>query len=155
MRHPEVQARRVTSAKIAFYLAGPHIVGPLRPNGYCRRSVATPKTPQKNAKSASQPPLSACKTTKSHFFLKKNCQNFAGIKTCSTFALANQAERHNDLKAWSLRLSVRTRDFHSLKRSSTLLGTTNNRIIRNGKPQIICKKNSSDGVSQTAQQILR
>ena len=25
---------------------------------------------------------------------------------------------------WSLRLSVRTRDFHSLKRSSTLLGTT-------------------------------
>lgn len=27
-------------------------------------------------------------------------------------------------KGWSLRLSVRTRDFHSLKRSSTLLGTT-------------------------------
>ena len=25
---------------------------------------------------------------------------------------------------WSLRLSVRRRDFHSLKRSSTLLGTT-------------------------------
>lgn len=41
---------------------------------------------------------------------------------------------------WSLRLSVRTRDFHSLKRSSTLLGTTNNKKIRNGKPQIICKR---------------
>ena len=27
---------------------------------------------------------------------------------------------------WSLRLSVRTRDFHSLKSSSILLGTTNN-----------------------------
>ncbi len=34
----------------------------------------------------------------------------------STFACAN--------KEWSLRLSARTRDFHSLKRSSTLLGTT-------------------------------
>ena len=34
-----------------------------------------------------------------------------------TFAPANEV-------AWSLRLSVRTRDFHSLKRSSTLLGTT-------------------------------
>ncbi len=34
-----------------------------------------------------------------------------------TFAPALQAR-------WSLRLSARTRDFHSLKRSSTLLGTT-------------------------------
>ena len=32
--------------------------------------------------------------------------------------------------SWSLRLSVRTRDFHSLKRSSTLLGTTNLRHAR-------------------------
>ncbi len=29
-----------------------------------------------------------------------------------------------NLSRWSLRLSVRTRDFHSLKSSSTLLGTT-------------------------------
>ena len=27
--------------------------------------------------------------------------------------------------SWPIRLSVRTRDFHSLKSSSTLLGTTN------------------------------
>ena len=30
---------------------------------------------------------------------------------------------------WSLRLSARTRDFHSLKRSSTLLGTTHKSVI--------------------------
>ena len=42
-------------------------------------------------------------------------------------------------KVWSLRLSVRTRDFHSLKSSSILLGTTKNKkkIHKDGKPQII------------------
>ena len=47
---------------------------------------------------------------------------------------------HRKFITWSLRLSARTRDFHSLKRSSTLLGTTN-KIKRNnnkdGKSQII------------------
>jgi hypothetical protein len=35
---------------------------------------------------------------------------------------------HPQLNQWSLRLSVRTRDFHSLKSSSTLLGTTSKKI---------------------------
>ena len=49
------------------------------------------------------------------------------------------------IKHWSLRLSVRTRDFHSLKSSSTLLGTTNKNKRRNkdGKSQIIIEENPS------------
>ena len=43
-------------------------------------------------------------------------KNLLDSNKSSNFAPAN--------KQWSLRLSVRTRDFHSLKRSSTLLGTT-------------------------------
>ena len=39
-------------------------------------------------------------------------------------------------RQWSLRLSVRTRDFHSLKRSSTLLGTTKNKKEYNLRWQI-------------------
>ena len=60
-----------------------------------------------------------------------------------TFATAN--------KRWSLRLSVRTRDFHSLKRSSTLLGTTKNKKeIRDGKSQIIIKENTPDKGADSA-----
>ncbi len=36
----------------------------------------------------------------------------------------NVVTLHPQKGKWSLRLSVRTRDFHSLKSSSTLLGTT-------------------------------
>ena len=39
---------------------------------------------------------------------------------------------------WSLRLSVRTRDFHSLKRSSTLLGTTRDYICHLRSDALIC-----------------
>ena len=46
---------------------------------------------------------------------------------------------------WSIRLSVRTRDFHSLKSSSTLLGTTSKIKEENkdGKSQIIIEENPS------------
>ena len=49
------------------------------------------------------------------------------------------------LASWSLRLSVRTRDFHSLKSSSTLLGTTSKIKEENkdGKSQIIIEENPS------------
>ena len=50
------------------------------------------------------------------------------------------------LVSWSLRLSVRTRDFHSLKSSSTLLGTTDQlkEKTEDGKSQISIKENPSD-----------
>ena len=50
------------------------------------------------------------------------------------------------LASWSLRLSVRTRDFHSLKSSSTLLGTTDQlkEKTEDGKSQISIKENPSD-----------
>jgi hypothetical protein len=53
------------------------------------------------------------KTLKYTFFRGKIWQN-------ETFAVI----LHPQIAKGSLRLSVRTRDFHSLKRSSTLLGTT-------------------------------
>ena len=54
---------------------------------------------------------------------------FATIVNCklSNPKLSN-CKLSNCQMPWSLRLSVRTRDFHSLKRSSTLLGTTNKGI---------------------------
>ena len=60
------------------------------------------------------------------------------MNNCCTFATAN--------KRWSLRLSVRTRDFHSLKSSSTLLGTTDQlkEKTEDGKSQISIKENPSD-----------
>ena len=50
------------------------------------------------------------------------------------------------LASRSLRLSVRTRDFHSLKSSSTLLGTTDQlkEKTEDGKSQISIKENPSD-----------
>ena len=52
---------------------------------------------------------------------------------------------HPQNQRWSLRLSVRTRDFHSLKSSSTLLGTTSKIKEENkdGKSQIIIEENPS------------
>ena len=55
-------------------------------------------------------------------------KNFS-LKICSI--KINAVPLHPLNKPWSLRLSVRTRDFHSLKSSSILLGTTN--IIHKNK----------------------
>ena len=65
------------------------------------------------------------KQKKKHFFWKKSGESFGGIEKSCTFALAIKPERVADSnKAWSLRLSVRTWDFHSQKRGSIPLGTT-------------------------------
>ena len=57
-------------------------------------------------------------------FLSKNLHN---SKKGSTFAADFRLER----KKWCHRLSVRTRDFHSLKRGSIPRGTTNNEKYNN------------------------
>ena len=56
--------------------------------------------------------------------IKKSRKIFGGIKICITFALANETKRIA-AKGWPLRLSVRTKDFHSLKRGSIPLEATN------------------------------
>lgn len=80
---------------------------------------------------------------------QKNSEiNFAGMAECCTFALAiveatcfcgSQTRR-------PVRLSVRTRDFHSLKRSSTLLPATIKRI----NTKMANHKSSLKRIRQTA-----
>ena len=91
-----------------------------------KRRQLRPLLPQKATKNDG-------KARKKHFFAKKKPFLFVVKKKGTTFALANREQRPTRTtsetlsipkRKWSLRLSVRTRDFHSLKRSSTLLGTT-------------------------------
>ena len=54
---------------------------------------------------------------------------------------------------WSLRLSVRTRDFHSLKRSSTLLGTTKVKFVisavgRDSQEEKVARGSRKSGTSR-------
>ena len=95
-------------------------------------------------------------------YRKKFLKCLADSEKGRTFASANEKQTLTStakvVSGWPVRLSVRTRDFHSLKRSSTLLGTTKlNELLNNwdGKSQIICKKNPSGGKEKTPQQILR
>ena len=90
------------------------------------------------------------KITKNTFFWKIFLDLFCRFKEKPYLCIANengslqmtwkrfQKAKERKLKSrWSLRLSVRTRDFHSLKRSSTLLGTTKlNELFKrkDGKP---------------------
>ena len=95
-------------------------------SGVCsrQRRGKTQKKAEVARKTTENHPCTRFFRTKIRYFAKKVREIFAGSKKHRTFALAITTERRESTQNWSLRLSVRTRHFHSLKRSSTLLGTT-------------------------------
>ena len=74
-------------------------------------------------------------------------------KKTSTFALENLTRCSNSTAKgrrarWSLRLSVRTRDFHSLKRGSIPLGTTTNT-----RQRVSLQRSHASAAEMTARQM--